>query len=279
LIASINFVAVKVLARSAAALAMAVAALAPAQVQKTRYQPGWPCQGTVDPAYVDIAEATGGSVLLFAPSEIAGVAAEMTLSDRHSEVVFRASSPRAADGLHEFDIPLDSSIESVYFFLSQQCLQGVSVVGPSGEEVRADVPGVELQAFDAIRLLRMSTPVPGPWKVRVAGRGFLSVIVRAKTSLRLANVKLADPQPAAKRAPQRIEVAVEGTGSRVTFHAVSAGGDVLKPLRLELEAEDDTLRTYGGLVTMPAGDFRIAVTGTDANGFQFQRMQKTLVVK
>jgi hypothetical protein len=73
--------------------------------------------------------------------------------------VFRASSPKPADRLHEFDIPLDSSIESVYFFISQQCLQGISVVGPSGEEVRTDVPGVELQAFDAIRLLTISTPV------------------------------------------------------------------------------------------------------------------------
>ena len=265
----------------AAALALAVAAWASpahAQVQQPRYQPGWPCNGTVDPAFISTAEATGGTVLLFAPSEITGLALTHTASERHSEVVFR-SSARVDDGLHEFDIPVDSSIESAYFFVSLQCLQGISIVGPSGEEVRSDAPGVESHAFEAIRLLTVQAPAPGTWKIRVAGRGFLSVIVRARTDLRLTNVGFSDPRPAVKRAPQRLEVRVEGVVSQVAFHAMSARADVLKLLNLELEKQEDTSGTYGGTVIAPAVDYRIAVTGTDANGFRFQRVQHTLVVK
>ena len=265
----------------AMALALPIAAWASpahAQVQQPRYQPGWPCNGTVDPAYISTAEATGGTVLLFAPSEITGLALTHTASERHSEVVLRAGA-RVDDGLHEFDIPVDSSIESAYFFVSLQCLQGISIVGPSGEEVRSDAPGVEFHAFEAIRLLTVQAPTRGMWKIRVAGRGFLSVIVRARTDVRLANVAFSGTRPTVKRAPQRLEVSVEGAVSQVAFHAMSAGANVLKLLNLELEKQEDTSRTYGGMVIAPAVDFRIAVTGTDANGFRFQRVQHTLVVK
>ena len=72
---------------------------------------------------------------------------------------------------------------------------------------------------------------------------------------------------------------IEGAASQVAFHAMSGRADVLKLLNLELEKQEDTSRTFGGTVTAPAADFRIAVTGTDANGFRFQRVQHTLVVK
>ena len=264
------------------AIAVAIAIWASpvsAQIQQPRYQPGWPCNGTVDPAYVTTAEATGGTVFLVGPSESAGKMAEMTASNRHPEVVFRASASPAADGLHEFDVPLDSTIESAYFFISLQCLEGLSIIDPSGEEVRADVPGVEVHSFAAIRLLTVAAPTPGLWKIRVAGHGFLSVIVKAKTDLRLANVTFADAQNALKRTAQRLEVTLEGAASDVAFHAASAGADVLKLLNLELEQQKDTYRTYGGAITPPGVHFRVVVAGTDPNGFRFQRVHKRLIVK
>ena len=272
---------VPALARTIAPLAAALAVSAsPAfpQRQQPGYQPGWPCTGTVDPASVTVAEATGGAVLLFTRSEISGFVDEKSASNRHPEVVFRASA-RADEGLHEFDVPLDSTVGSAYFFISLQCLQGISIIGPSGEEVRTDAPGVESHAFEAIRLLTVPAPAPGTWKIRAAGRGFLSVIVRAKTNLRLGNVTFADAGQTVKRTPQRLEVTVVGAASQVAFHAMSPRSEILKRLNLEVEKQEDSYRTYAGAVTLPAADFRVAVTGTDENGFPFQRVQKRLVVK
>ena len=85
-----------------------------AQDQQARRQPGWPCGGTIDRSYALNAEATGGKVLLFRKTELAGVTEDMTASSRHKEIVFRASA-RLSQGTYEFDVPVDSTIESAYF--------------------------------------------------------------------------------------------------------------------------------------------------------------------
>src|SRR5262245_2918838 len=112
----------------------------PQQQQQTR--PGWPCAGKVDPSYVRTSEATGGKVMLFTPGELTGAADEMIASNQHPQTIFRASD-RFDDEAREYTVPVDSTVESVYFFVSLQCLQSATIVRPSGEEVRVDAPGVE----------------------------------------------------------------------------------------------------------------------------------------
>ena len=155
------------IARIIAAVAFLLAAWclpAGAQDQQPNNLPRWPCGGTVDPAYVRTAEATGGAVLLFHPTEVEGVGAEMMASSRHQETVFRAGG-QLADGVYEFDVPVDSTIESAYFFVSLQCLQIADIMRPSGDELRSDAADVEYHQFEAIRLFTVNEPSPGLWKV------------------------------------------------------------------------------------------------------------------
>ena len=161
-----------------------------AQDQQPKYQTGWPCSGRVDPSFIRSAEATGGKVLLFTPNELTGAANDMSASSGHRETVFRAGG-QLDDGVHDFEIPLDSTIESAYFFVALQCQQFVAVLQPTGDELRADALGVDYHAFEAVRLVTIKAPSPGTWKVRMAGRGFFSVIVTARTSLALTSVSLA----------------------------------------------------------------------------------------
>lgn len=248
-----------------------------AQGQQPRYQPGWPCTGTVDPVYVETAEATGGIVMLFASGEAAGAAAEMRASDRHPDVVFRASAT-LAEGVYDFDIPLDSTIESAYVFASMQCLQAVHVMEPSGHELRTDVTGVEHHAFDAIRLFVVPTPAPGIWKIRIAGRGFLSVVVKAATDLRLTSVKFGAGAHPVKRQPQPLEIRMSGEASELAFDAVSLAGAPIARLALNPEPNAYGDLAYIGEVTPPRAGFRVAMTGIDAKGFRFQRVKNTLVL-
>ena len=245
--------------------------------QQQRGQPGWPCVGTVDPTFVSTAEATGGVVMLLKPTEIAGSAVGLAASDQHKEVVFRATGT-VADGAYDYEIPLDSTIESAYFYLAMQCLRDAALTDPSGDELRADAEGVQSHRFEAVRLFTIAKPAPGLWKVSVAGRGFFSVIVRAKSDLQLASVTVTDSTGAPDGAPkrQRLEVTIKGEATDLGFRLLSAAAASIGPLELALEKESDSESTYAGEVTPPTGSFRVAMTGIDASGFRFQRVDRRL---
>lgn len=259
-----------------------VSSFLPAHARERSTQPGWPCAGTVDPVYVRNAEATGGKVMLFHPAEVAGAAAEFSASRRHDETVLRAGG-QFAQGVYEFEVPVDSTIESAYFFVSLQCLETATVVRPSGEELSTDVADVEFHRFEAIRLFVIREPTPGIWKVRIAGRGFFSLIVSAKTDLRLVDVTFlqgdvpvtGEPQ---RGRPQRLEARLRGIVSEVGFQFISGSAAPIQSLDLRLEKELDADRTYAAEVTPPDEAFRFAVTGIDANGFRYQRVQNRLFI-
>lgn len=260
-----------------AAVCTSMLLAAAASSQAAQRNAGWPCEGRVDRAYVQTAEATGGVVMLFKPTEIAGSAVEMQASDRHPELVLRAGGDYA-DGTHEFEFPLDSTVRSAYLFLSMQCLQSVSVVQPSGDELRADTDGVVHHGFSAIRLFTVAAPAPGSWRVRVTGRGYLSILVRAQSDLSLGGVTFGDRGFPVKRERQPLDVVVDGAVGEIAAHFLSVAGAPLDQVALTRADGDEDSQRYTAEVTPPASDFRVAVTGTDANGFRVQRVWHRLVV-
>jgi hypothetical protein len=240
-------------------------------------QPAWPCGGKVDPAYVEIAEATGGVLMLFKPTELEGSVAADSASRRHEEVVFRASGTYD-EGSYEYEIPVDSTVESIYFYLSTQCLRDVTVIRPSGEAVRADTTGVESHSFSAVRLLVVPAPAPGLWKVTIAGRGFLSLVVKARSDLRLASVSFDDPvQLEREERSRRAKLRLTGVAADIGAHLISSSGVAITRLDLRLDEESESGRTYAGDFTPPSEAFRVAMTGVDARGFRFQRVHHRLV--
>jgi hypothetical protein len=267
--------------RTAAAVSVAVVVLVLPSVISSHQRgsdPGWPCKGTIDPVHIRTAEATGGVVMLFKPEEVAGAAAEMKASGRHKELVFRAGG-QLAEGEYEFEVPLDSTIESAYFFISLQCLRAVSLLRPSGAALQSGEAAVEYHHFEAIRLFTLTDPVPGPWKVRVAGRGVFSLVVKADTDVRLTGVTFSAQGFPVKREPQQLEVKVAGAVSDISFHLISSIAATIEPLALRLEQERGDYRTYAGEVTPPGGDFRVAMGGTDEKGFRVQRVHSKLYVQ
>jgi hypothetical protein len=253
-----------------------------AQDQQPKRQAGWPCKGTVDSTYIRTAEATGGAVLMFQPGEIDGLAADYVASERHPETVFRAAGP-VEEGLHHFDIPVDSTMESVYFFASLQCLKNVTIVRPDGAELRAGSTDVESHHFNAVRLFVVRNPLPGTWKVGIAGRGLLFLIVNAQTDLDLTHVDFEEDGAPVKDTPTpgkraRLQTRLVGSVTDVRFQLISMSGTSIQPLDLKLEKEDEIDRTYGGEMLVPRTPFRVAVTATDARGFTVRRVQRNLVI-
>ena len=272
------------LLRPVACVALVLCASLPATARREQPKPqaGWPCSGRVDPSYIRTSEATGGKVLLFKPTEVSAAADDMSASRDHRETVIRAGG-QLDEGVYDFEIPLDSTIESAYFFISFQCLQFVTVVQPSGDELLVDAPEVNYRAYEAIRLFIIKAPSPGTWKVRMAGRGFFSLIVNVKTDLALTGVSFVrDGVPIAGLVPLgdsvRIEAALRGEPRQVEFHFISMRAALLQTVELGLELQADARRTYAADVTLPSTEFRVLMTGLDANDFPFHRVTHQLFV-
>ncbi len=270
-------------------LVVAVATIAAAQDQQPRSQPGWPCVAKPDPSYFTVAEGSGGQVFLFDPSEVGESSVLMIGAMKHDETVFRAAGT-LAEGVHEFSIPVDSTIESAMFSISLQCLQVVEIVRPSGDELRANDPGVDYHQFQAGRIVTVPKPTPGAWTVRVAGKGMFFLVLLAKTDLSLDSVRFVEPggRPGheglfpIKGSPKRgvaqeLEVALSGALRNPAFRLISSSAETIQQLSLQpQEGGSDDEREFLGEVTPRARQFRLAVSGVDTGGFPFQRVHAPL---
>ena len=260
----------------AAVLAIPLASGAQQQTSKTGS--GWPCGGRLDPSYFQVAEGTGGQLLLLAPEEVGDSARLLLAFGSHPQTIFRLAGT-VPPGLHEFKIPIDPSVESVLFSISVQCLQAADVLGPSGAFPSGE--GVtDLSSFRAERMLIVSKPEPGVWTIRVAGSGVAGLVVQAKSALALAHVGFAP-------AGSQVFTAVPSAGGenavriRVSSHPTDVHASIVNGVFQQIAklplTRDDEEGSYAAHFTPPPDGFRLLVTGKDVNGFAFQRMSAPLL--
>jgi hypothetical protein len=247
-------------------------------------RPGWPCVSgrAIDPTFLEVSEATGGQVFLLQRNEAIHSGVIMMLPSTHPETLFRAVGHLA--GTRTFEFPVDASVESISVSASIQCRQTVAVIDPGGAEMTAAnaVQSIELQAG---KMVRVDAPGVGNWQVKIAGQGLFILSVRAKTAIRLNNVRFVEPGGpghegyfTVKQAPQmhvaqHLEASVSGPLTGASFQMVGPSGDALGGL-VESQASE------GGdhlLEITPAVErFRIMVEGTDESGRPVRRMHPTL---
>ena len=102
-----------------------------AQQQQPNPRTGWPCGARIDTSYFQVAEGSGGHLLLLAPEEIGDSATLLTAFGSHPQTIFRLTGA-LTPGVHELRVPIDRSVESVLFSTSVQCLEVAHVLRPSG---------------------------------------------------------------------------------------------------------------------------------------------------
>jgi len=250
--------------------------LAGAQQQVPSGRAAWPCGGRLDPSYFRVAEGTGGQLLLLAPDEIGQSAPLLTAFTNHPQTIFRLAGS-VTPGLHDFQIPIDPSVESVVFSISVQCLDAAYVLQPSGALAGGD--GVtDLNTFRAERMVMVHHPQPGIWTVRVAGRGVAGVIVQAQSPLGIANIEFAPVQTQTFTAlptfgAENVLRMRVGSGVGQLRASLVSGVDV--PLGTLPLSPGDTEGTYLSRFTPSAGGFRVKIVGTH-QGFPVQRMYAPL---
>lgn len=264
--------------RFVAAAVFAIPLLAGAQQQPSNSRAGFPCGARLDPSYFRVAEGTGGHLLLLAPEEIGDSATLLIAFGDHPQTIFRLAGSMTS-GLHEFTVPIDSTVESVLFSMSVQCLQTADVVRPSGAlAVGDDV--TDFPNFRAQHMVIVRRPEPGIWSLRVSGSGISGVVVQSRSGIGMSRPEFA-PTPGGPFAAipsagveNTLRIHVSGPASDLRASLVSGQFTSLADLPL---AVGETEGTFTSRFAPGMEAFRVLVTGKDANGFAFQRMSAPLV--
>jgi hypothetical protein len=256
----------------------AVAALLGAQQQTPNPRANWPCGARLDQSYFRVAEGSGGHMLLLAPEEIGDSTALLTAFGAHPQTILRLAGS-VTPGLHEINVPIDPSVESVLFSISVQCLQVADVVRPSGAlAVGNDV--TDLPNFRAQHMVIVKQPESGTWTLRVVGSGISAVVVQARSSIGIAQMDLrpvsgttfaAIPSAGAENV---LRLRMSGRTVDVGASLVNGASQVLADLPL---TTGDIEGSYVSRFSPGAEPFRVLVTGKDADGFPFQRMSAPLI--
>ena len=254
--------------------------LAGAQQQPSSPRSNWPCGGRLDLSYFQVAEGTGGHLLLLSPEEIgdADSTTLLTAFGSHRQTIFRLAGSLTS-GPHDFHVPIDPSVESVLFSVSVQCLHTVDVVRPSGLPATGDNVK-DLSNFRAERMVIVTRPEPGIWTVSVSGSGVSGVVVQARASIGISDVQFAPPQSSNFTA-----IPVAGTENAVRLRLGGHLADVqaslvtgvfapIAKLPLEFNESDGSFRSH---FTPGRDGFRVLVVGKDSDGNPVQRMYSPLL--
>ena len=249
-----------------------------AQQQPSIPRSGWPCGARLDPSYFQVAEGTGGHLLLLAPEEIGDSATLLTAMGSHPQTIFRLAGA-LRPGMHEFQVPIDPSVESVIFSISVQCLQVAHIVGPSGPPASGDNV-TDLSNFRAQRMVIVARPEPGMWTIRVSGSGVSGVVVQARSATGISQVQFAPAGSAtftavpAAGVENVVRMQISGKSTEIRASLVS--GEFRKIADLPLEA-GEAAGSYTSRFTPGAQGFRVLITGKDAEGVVFQRLHAPLL--
>jgi hypothetical protein len=264
--------------RFAAAACFAVPLLVTAQQQRSNTPAGFPCGARLDPSYFRVAEGSGGHLLLLAPEEIGDSATLLTAFGEHPQTIFRLAGS-VTPGLHEFTVPIDSTVESVLFSISVQCLQAADVVRPSGALAIGD-DVTDLPNFRAQHMVIVRRPEPGAWTIRVAGSGISAVVAQARSGIGISEPEFAPPPKTTFAAipsaglPNTVRIRLSGRASDLRASLVNGQFLLLAELPLAPSESDGT---YVSQFTPGTEGVRFLITGLDANGVPFQRMSAPLV--
>jgi hypothetical protein len=237
---------------------------------------------------VQVSEGSGGQVFLLDPSEVASSATLLMARDGHDETLRRVVG-ELDPGVRTIEVHVDTSVERVLFSVSLQCLQEIEIVRPSGVPVAASDPGVTWTAFQAGRQVGIAQPEAGLWRVQLAGKGLVFLVVHARASLSLDGVRLArqggrpghegifrDDAPLVPGTSRLLEITLSRGIVGPTFEMRGSTDERLGQLPPVRQPGGDDEQTYLSEFQVPGVPFRVVVTGRDAAGNIVQRVQGAL---
>jgi hypothetical protein len=247
--------------------------------------------GPADPAYIRTANETGGVPLFLQRSEAGKAMQLMRESTRENVSTLLWASAKLDGGTQKFEIPVDSVTQRVTFTFSVDTKGNRLLLrDANGHEIREGAERTEDTELNCGRVITVVKPQAGAWKAEVTGSGTFWLQVQAQSDIYFISAEFVKQggrpghegmfkiqgQPLAG-GPTTLQASVSAADAKTTdFSFVSERGDILQKLRLKASGADRESLEFFGDVALPGVPFRLAVSGRDTKGMQYQRFYGSL---
>jgi hypothetical protein len=186
-------------------------------------------------------------------------------------------------------IPVDSTSRRITFAFSTASEGStIKIVSPSGAGVAPATPNTEITELRCGRIVTVVSPEPGTWHVELTGKGQFWIEVQVQSDIHFLRAEFVreggrpghegffriEGQPVTGK-PAMIRASISAEGARNTeFYLASERGELIQ--KLQLRAVDRAGEEFMGTADLPSVPFRVAVTGIDSSGKQYQRFYSSL---
>lgn len=238
------------------------------------------------------ADKLGGQVLRLTADTVANIA-PLLRSEVSGTVrpLLSVCGTLATNTVKEFTVPIDSTVTNVTFMISVETNSlgtnaAVAITDPHGTNI-TESAGITIWELGTGRGATVAQPEPGAWVIRFQGEGHYSVNVNGATPVQLSRFAFADAldgqeaYPAIPGQPTQVTNAVSalllGSYTNLSFSLATPGGDFIQSFAMapytvtNLPTNGLDGVYYTGTVALPSQPFKVVVTGSDTNGFAFQR--------
>jgi hypothetical protein len=244
-----------------------------------------------NPAYIHTANETGGIPMFLQRSEAAKAFHLVRESTRNNvATVFWATG--ALDGKTQtIEIPVDSVTRRITFTFSVDTRGNKLVLRqPSGEITTEGLASTEITELNCGRIVTVSSPEAGNWRAEIAGTGRFWMEAQAQSDIYFVSLEFVKEggrpgheglfripgQPVAGR-PATLQASLSAAAAKTTeFLLVTERGETIQKLKMRAGNSDREMLEFVGNLELPKTPFRVAVTGRDSNGQQYQRFFATL---
>lgn len=239
----------------------------------------------IDPAYYAIARQTGGQLFALERStteteKIFGLVTPFVLGTPKTLLAAKG----ALGGARSFALPVDTSMGSLQVSLALDSASA-RLFDPAGHEIVPGAPGVTITALTGGKLIAITTPAPGAWRLDLTGVGTYDISVSGNSTLELNRFEFVESrgreghlglfpiksQPLAA-ATQQARATVLGAFSSAQFRLVNEAGETIAPLAAARGSGEANADEFLSSFVLPAEPFRVMVTGQRQDGSAYQRI-------
>jgi len=247
--------------------------------------------GPADPVYIHTANETGGIPLFLQRSE-AAKAFHLVRESTRNNVATNFWATGMLDGKPQtIRIPVDSVTHRITFAFSVDTKgSALKLTQPSGGAITESSADNEITELNCGRIVTVNSPEPGEWRADITGTGKFWMEVQAQSDIYFVEVEFVEKggrpgheglfriqgQPVAGTSAM-LQVSLSGRATQSTeFYLVTEQGKTIEKLQMREVNSDRELLEFVGSVDLPGVPFRVAVSGRDSNGKQYQRFFSNL---
>jgi hypothetical protein len=235
-----------------------------------------------DPAYAQIASATGGQEFFLERGEAGVITGLADAAVRTSAVDILAVADSLSGTSQSFSVPIDSTLGIVTF--SASGASAVTIRRPNGSTLQETDPNVTVLAVSGGTVYTVKSPPVGLWTATLNGNQLFSLNVSGESLLGLDAFRFVEPagRPghqglfpleglpvAGSTATAAVDLA--GPAATVAFDLRTRAGAPISTLTLAPDQTGSPGQFFGP-VTLPTTPFVVYATGLDTTGAPYQRV-------